>query len=136
MRLLVAAGVIRASDLEEAAKAPAVVEALTSAAMAFIAAGGVLSLAEWSDLLPSERAAFLAARRAYDAGTALMAAAARTPQGAAAVAVPIDGGEARDGMRVDDALAAVVAGARAMGPSTPGGGTPGGPPLRAWDGSP
>lgn len=116
MRLLLAAGVVRASDVEESAKAPAVVEALAAEALAFIHAGGVLSLADWCDLLPCERAAFLAARRAYDAERAVWGAvASMSPHGAAEVAAPADGGDAKDTMRLDAALEKVVGDARALG---------------------
>lgn len=121
MRLLLAAKVLRVEEIEEAAKAPEVAAALTRAAMEFVHAGGVVTLDEWSHLLPCERAAMLAARVAYDARKAVDAARALFDP--AAVGAPADGGEARGEAKIDTVLARVVAEARSA-------------PARDWNGKP
>lgn len=115
MRLLLAAGVLKPGDVEEQGKSQAVVEALAAEALAFIHAGGVLTLSDWSDLLPCERAAFLAARVAYDARRAVDHARAMTAP--AEVGAPADGGAAKEEVTLESALEEVVGKARALQPS-------------------
>lgn len=111
MKLLRAAGIrpeIPADLPEEAA------ELLAAAALAFLQAGGVVTLTDWADLTDHERVALEAAGRALAAERAVRAGVAlQGPAGQAAALAPADGGTAMRQVLV--AAAAAGAAGQAIG---------------------
>lgn len=97
MKLLKAAGIkYSVEDTEDVRRL------LIEAAYSFLASGGVLTLSDWSELSPQERAAFLmAGKRLWTERIALIGCASQGPIQSATVFADVDGGKARDQMILD-----------------------------------
>lgn len=91
------------------AVAPALRELLVENARLFLVAGGTLSLGDWDLLDQAERAAFVAAGRAVAVEQAVrIGKAGQGPLGALRVQAEIDGGEAHDAARLEQAVMGIV----------------------------
>jgi len=76
----------------------------------FLDAGGVLDGRSWRGLSGSSKAALVAACMQREAGRAVLAGMAATPEGLAAVSDQLDGGDQRRQMAVDRMAAEVLDG--------------------------